>query len=261
MKAYCFSDRGLKREKNEDNLGFVCRDQIILTSSGDEFSKEINFDGWFGAILCDGMGGYKGGEIASSFVCKNFIDILEELLSKKAISEEYLEKTVQEIFKDTDSKLLEMGKDNPELEDLGTTIAGLIYTEELGLYAFHAGDTRVYHLYGGYLQEPPLTIDHNEFEEALKERIVLPAGAGNSLTNCLGAGLDINYLEFRKIQKPLDNRNHYFLCTDGLYKYVHIGELESALELDNLTETVQKISTSVKIQNASDNFSGIFIKV
>ena len=126
--AYGKSDIGKNREMNQD--------AYYISDS----SSEVKL-----YIIADGMGGYKGGEIASSLAIK--------------CAKSYIENNFKEIEKDRDSIIQLLGssmeyanmivyeksKEEKELEGMGTTLeVCLIYNNKA--YIGHVGDSRVYRI-------------------------------------------------------------------------------------------------------------------
>ena len=128
IKAYAKSDVGKVRELNEDSF--------YISDSLDEIQLYI---------LADGMGGYKGGEVASKLAIQS--------------AKNYIESNFKEIEKDKDSIIqlvgssveyanmivYEKSKENDELNGMGTTLdVCLIYNNRV--FIGHVGDSRVYRI-------------------------------------------------------------------------------------------------------------------
>ena len=149
IKAYAKSDIGKVREKNQDSYYI-----------SDSLSQVQLY------MLADGMGGYKGGEIASSLAIQS--------------AKNYIENNFKEIEKDRDSIIqlvgssieyanmivYEKSKESKELEGMGTTLeVCLIYNNKV--YIGHVGDSRVYRIRKEFTRK--LTQDHSYVQKLVKD--------------------------------------------------------------------------------------------
>ena len=135
MKIYAQSDVGKARDMNQDSYSIT-----------DEAPYKL-------CILADGMGGYKGGEIASklavsateNYIKNNFDGIeknVEQILNLIGNAIEYANMIVYE-----------KSKEDAELKDMGTTLdVSLIYNGKV--YIGHVGDSRVYRIRKNIIRSP-----------------------------------------------------------------------------------------------------------
>ena len=123
----------------------------ILAKSDIGKARDMNQDNFYAAqeadaiklfILADGMGGYKGGEIASSvavysaqnYICNNFEGIVKE--------KETIMKLIKDSIEYANLMVYERSKEAEELKDMGTTLdVCLIYNNKA--FIGHVGDSRV----------------------------------------------------------------------------------------------------------------------
>lgn len=123
---YSFSEIG-KRENNEDAL-------FPQQGQADTHSRLF--------IVCDGMGGAEGGEIASQMTC----DMISQYFEDYVKPDEDIETIEQHIHKALDLVFQNMGMlitDNFHLRKMGTTLA-LLYLHKGGVTVAHIGDSRIY---------------------------------------------------------------------------------------------------------------------
>jgi serine/threonine protein phosphatase PrpC len=145
-------------------------------------------------------------------------------------------------------------------KDTGATIAGVCLLNDGNIVIFHAGDSRVYLLKGGYLQL--LTLDHNLRSILLKNGEDIPEGKGKELVNCAGAGLDSNYLEIKILENnKVKNGDSIFICSDGVYDCLDIDFLESILQIENLESIADNLKEEILKNGAFDNSSFIVLKI
>lgn len=115
---------GLKRLSNQDYV------KILKNTTGDVLG-----------ILCDGVGGHNSGEIASKTVVEHFCEEFRKLKFQKSV-EEYVN-WVKENISICNDILIQMGEENPNHKDMGTTIVLCIISGDELIIA-NVGDSRAY---------------------------------------------------------------------------------------------------------------------
>lgn len=156
--------RGLVRGNNEDAVLIGDR---ILRDESDSFSFEIPESGIvFPAIVCDGVGGRAGGEVASMMACTEFQCFCNTIASD--MNESELIMKVKQVFNACNAMILERAAGS----GMACTATGIIMLGDRAM-VLNAGDSRTYRLrYDNFKQ---LTRDHTVERE------------GRSLiSNCLG---------------------------------------------------------------------------
>lgn len=235
MEIYVQSDIGLVRNSNQDSYGFKVYD---------------NGTAW--SVVCDGMGGANGGNVASSLT----VETVSELMDKYDISlsndrtVEFLVTAIQT----ANSKVYEMQKNNDELSGMGTTVE-LVFVKDNIAHIIHAGDSRVYCMRNNRIQQ--VTVDHSVVQEMVDNGEITPEEAlvhpnKNYITRAVGVNPDIN-LDY--IEVPFEAGDVVLTCTDGLSNYVKIEEiLECALNHkgEDLTKTLIEMAKS---RGGSDNIT------
>ena len=143
------SDVGKAREMNQDSF--------YVSEENDKIKL---------FILADGMGGYKGGEIASKLAvvsAKNFITNNFEKIPKE--TEEIL-KLISDAIEYANFIVYEKAKEIPEISDMGTTLdICLVYNNKV--FIGHIGDSRVYRIRKNVIRK--LTNDHSYVAQLVKE--------------------------------------------------------------------------------------------
>lgn len=200
MRAVSITNRG-GRENNEDFLSHA--------QSGDLWCY----------VLCDGLGGHEGGEVASKLVCET---ICAEFARKPALSAEaaegYIEAATNALITERTIKT--------ELCDMSTTVA-LLLTDGVKAVWAHIGDSRVYYITGGEISL--ITDDHSmaymEFESGIISYDDIRFSPNqNRLTRCIGgvSGYGADASDVIDIKKG----DAFLLCSDGFWEYVHENDIE-----------------------------------
>lgn len=224
MHIWGFSHQGLVRGENQDCLmvnDLVCRDEVKLDID------DRNTETYEGEVLCavaDGLGGQKGGALASETVLKQIAASIAEVfkLSDIESAHTYLNKLIL----DCHSNLLQMAEKDESVMNMGTTIVGVFIRKAFAL-VFHAGDSRLYCLRNNKIIR--LTRDHsleNYFKSITAD--YEPQRKSGVITNCLGGGKgsvckpEINKLTFMDGDRLL-------LCSDGLTDMLDDKTIEAIL--------------------------------
>ncbi len=241
IKAYAKSDKGKVREINQD--------YFYISNSLDEVQLYI---------LADGMGGYNGGEIASSLAVQT--------------AKNYIENNFKEIEKDRDSIIQLLGssmeyanmvvyeksKENPELQGMGTTLEiCLIYNNKV--YIGHVGDSRIYRIRKQFIRK--LTQDHSYVQKLVKEgTITNEQAAHHPQKNMLMKALGCNaFVEPDVMVKGFLKDDILIICSDGLTNLV---DQETIYEMasKNIEQATKDLVQLANDRGGYDNVTVVIIK-
>ena len=224
MISLGISKTGLVRQRNEDR--FYAQGPLL--------------------IVADGMGGYTGGEYASTMVVDTIVEVVNEATE---ISTEVLESAILK----ANRMVYEKSQSYKELEGMGTT-AVVAYVQEDTLYWAHVGDSRLY-LYG---QEGlhRMTKDHSMVQQLVEagtitEDEVIHHPKRNMLTRAIGVyetvEVDTGVVEVHQNDRIL-------LCSDGLSGYIEESKIELVLsEENNESRALEDLVHLVYDAGARDN--------
>lgn len=230
------SELGLQREGNEDS-GFV--------------SPKV-------LAVADGMGGYAGGEIASSTVIKKLADITPILVNPELDNESREDVLRTSIF-DMDAAIAEIGAERPELIGMGTTLTSIALFNNHVLL-LHIGDSRAYRIRGKKIEQ--ISHDHTVVQELVDQgRLTLDEIAEHPqrsfLTQALMGKENLNPV---LIAYPALAGDKYLVCSDGLTAVVDEGKIVSALQSD-LQSAVNSLVDLTYKNGAPDNVTVIVAEV
>lgn len=249
LSAY-YSDIGISKKVNQDSL---------LIKQADTPLGKVLF-----AVLCDGMGGLKKGEVASASAIEGcagwFSDTFPHLLNHFSVQSTV--ESMKELFEVINERIYSYGSRN-DIE-LGTTLTAFLLVGTEVFIIGHIGDSRVYRIKHRVSQ---LTEDHTFVEREVKNGRLTRQEAENDhrrniLLQCLGAGGKINP-QFLS-GKPERNCT-YMLCSDGFRHEISENEIHGALYPGKLKdeETIRKKAVELvelnKQRMEKDNISTIII--
>jgi serine/threonine protein phosphatase PrpC len=237
------TDIGLKRSQNQDS-------GIALP----EF-------GFF--LVADGMGGHRGGEIASSMTVEIVGDFIKQSIaqsSQRAESGFNPRHLLNESLQRANYAIYDRSLKEPSLQGMGTTATALLFKDQL-LTVGHVGDSRAYLLRdGAYWQ---LTRDHSLVQEKLRAGLITREQAKtdqmrNVITRSVGFGHE-TVVELYEVQ--VQEGDVLLLCSDGLS-----GQVEDQLTRDillkeiPLQERVQSLVEQANLNGGFDNTTVIVVK-
>ena len=189
------------------------------------------------AVVCDGMGGVVGGEIASRIVCETFYDFHLYRDGIKPFNAGTNRRRLERLIQVAHRKIRDFVHHHARYEGMGTTVAALLFLEDKIVYA-HVGDSRIYRLRGGRLTQ--LTRDQTLRDFLLRTGQLSPEEAyghpsGHILMQVVGASDQLNKIQ--SVVDELAGGDRYLLCSDGLSDFVRDAEIREFL-LSNPFETV-----------------------
>ncbi|MCX7842939.1 MAG: Stp1/IreP family PP2C-type Ser/Thr phosphatase [Clostridia bacterium] len=237
------SDKGIVREVNEDSYNVLAGYSNVPVSF----------------IIADGMGGHNSGEIASqtavnyisNYIMENPSDFCEEGRISQAILQ---------AVRNTNSRVYELSLANQENSGMGTTFILAVVCNKR-LYIGHVGDSRVYLLRDGIIEQ--ITTDHSYIEELVRTGSISREEAQNHpkknlITRALGCGIDV---EVDLYTCNIKENDIYLLCTDGLTNLVDENDIKQILESqDDPEEACGKLVELANSRGGDDNVTVIVFK-
>lgn len=198
MRVYAKTDIGKAREMNQDFY----------------YVSQLNENMQL-CILADGMGGYKGGEIASSLATNSSKEYIEENFDKIEHSDEEIMNLIKSAMDYANIAVYKKAKANEELEQMGTTLEiCIIYNNKA--YIGHIGDSRIYRIRKNIIRR--ITTDHSYVEKLVKDGTITREEAfyhpkKNMLMKALGCNESI---EPDILVKEFLENDIMLMCSDGL---------------------------------------------
>lgn len=208
-------------------------------------------------FVCDGMGGVKGGEIASGILAKYLEDAL--FLHNESRSFNH-ERVVLSAIEDANKAIYNKGLKNEEYNGMGTTIAGVVIDKNQ-CTVYHAGDSRVYIVRDGMLAL--ITKDHSVVQELMDNNQITAEQAQchpkkNLITRAIGVeeSVEIDVAELEVFPGDV------ILCaTDGLTNFVSPSEIAKILSSSNVFAMPDKLIQKSLENNATDNITAVVLAV
>ncbi len=248
------SDVGSVREHNEDHLlvgDLDTSEPLDVTAVWRKASERGPL-----LVVCDGMGGVEGGEVASELAAQV---LWREMKATPATRDpEVFARLLRRATRVANHEVHAMAKREPGLRGMGTTVsaAGIVGDR---LVIATVGDSRAYVLRAGVLVQ--VTRDQS-LSSALLAAGHTPneaASAGSAILQALGVGADVepslSIIELRRGDRVL-------LCSDGLHGLVGDPALAVLLGAPHtVAESCALLVTAARAAGGSDNITAIVADV
>lgn len=163
-------------------------------------------------VVADGIGGRRGGEIASGIVVKEFSRFLRR--EKGAPTADHAPEIYAALIEDINYRIFSLGERYKNISGMGTTTTALQFTDGR-VFIPHCGDSRAYLFAHDHLFQ--LTIDHN-IASSVKHGWLDPRSVPSKVKKDVltrGVGL-ARYIETDVYQLPVSAGQIFLLCSDGL---------------------------------------------
>lgn len=170
--------------------------------------------------VTDGMGGHKGGEVASTSARD---DLLRELEGKTP-SVAALSGAIEEVNR----QIYHQQEHDDALTGMGTTLSVLWMSDNF-VYIGHVGDSRVYLLRDGEFKQ--MTLDHSLVEQLVREGVLTEEEAQNHpmrniITRAIGTDESV---EVDVVVEERRKGDLWLACSDGLHGLVDDRQMRDAL--------------------------------
>ena len=206
MRIVAKTDKGHVRNSNQDAYAVG------------EFSDEVVW-----AVVCDGMGGANGGNIASALAVKVISDRIN-VSYREQMRDSSIINMLDSALNAANVEVFDLAQSKTELNGMGTTVVCAI-VKNGQVFIAHVGDSRAYILKNGNITQ--LTTDHSMVQD-LRDRGKITSEQAlhhpnkNIITRAVGVDKNID-IDFDETE--LDDESTLLLCTDGLSNYVSNDEI------------------------------------
>ena len=243
MQAWGLTDVGCVRAQNQDHYG-------ILAPSEE----------WLLAVVCDGMGGAKSGNVASRLACEVFSEEVKRSFRLNMTPSE-AERMLRSAAKLANVSVFEHSQLSEEYSGMGTTlVAALVYPK--ATLILNIGDSRAYHVNADGVA--CITVDHSVVQLMVQRGELTPEQAKthpskNLITRAVGPSAQVLADVFQpKVQKG----DCLLLCTDGLSN--QMADQEILFEIVHgarKDDCCQRLLEIAKERGAPDNVTSVMVEI
>jgi PPM family protein phosphatase len=220
--------RGLVRQTNEDS--FLVRKGLY--------------------VVCDGMGGARGGEVASQMACERLLTIVPATAGREEL---------REAIVDANDNIAARSVAEPNLLGMGTTLTSALVRDGAVILG-HVGDSRAYLLHEGTLSQ--LTDDHSWVGEMVRRGELTAAEAAahphrSVITRALGTDGEV---EPDLLEAGLEPGDRLMLCSDGLNGMVTDEKIQEILARpDGPQEAADALVQAALEEGGEDNVTVLVV--
>jgi len=238
MQVWGVTDRGAVRQQNQD-----------------AYAAKVLEDGRVIALVCDGMGGARAGNVASTMAVELF---MEEFL--KPGQDGPVEERMGHAASAANQAVFQKSAHDSDCAGMGTTMVAALAGEGEAV-VLNEGDSRCYHINTeGIIL---VTRDHSLVEDLVERGELTREQARthphkNLITRALGAEPDLMADCFRQ---PLSEGDYLLLCSDGLSNVVNEQEmLYEVIHGGEDGQCCQRLLDIALSRGAPDNVTAVLVK-
>ena len=240
MRIAAKTDVGQMRTRNED-----------CYSAGELAGGAV----W--AVICDGMGGAAGGNIASETAVKLITETIRASFQEHMTSRS-IKRLLVAALDNANTRVYDLSQDDPGLSGMGTTVVAAIAAGNR-VHIAHAGDSRAYLYNGSDLLQ--LTKDHSVVQAMVDNgQITLDEAKShprkNLLIRVLGVGeaLEVDYCE-----EEFHPGNLLLLCTDGLTNCVDPDTVPGVISRAGFDGLAEELVRQANENGGMDNITVVAV--
>lgn len=235
FNAWYLTDKGLKRDSNQDNF-LINQDLGIF-------------------IVADGMGGHFGGEVASALAVATVEEVFKDPRTQSMSARELL----AHAFAEASHRIFDKAIEEPKLNGMGTTMV-MGYLKNNTFYVANVGDSRCYLYKKPHMWQ--LTEDHSLLNEQIRSGIMTEEQAKavvgrNVITRSVGFERDVAP---DIIEKEITSGEIFLLCSDGLSSLVADEKINEIMNSGFASQIVERCVEQALNNGGDDNVTVLAIQ-
>ncbi len=207
-------------------------------------------------LVCDGMGGARGGREASHGACDVIERSFQEHYSHCAHGSE--EQFLTQALENANHYIFQKSAQEESLAGMGTTVVCALVRDGRA-YICHAGDSRAYLFHAGRLHQ--LTHDHSYVQELVDCGTITPEEAEHHpQKNIITRALGVDYrLSPDCTSVVVLKGDMLLLCSDGLTNAVPLAEIEALLARVPFYDLPDRLIEAANAAGGQDNITALLL--
>ena len=208
-------------------------------------------------VVCDGMGGARGGEEASRLASETFAGVIDRFITpyigqkEKGFSVNDVKKAMKKALMYANEAVYDASKSDPHLRGMGTTlVAALIIGANV--FCLNVGDSRMYFMKGAKIKQ--ITKDHSYVQHLIDIGKLTKEDAEyqlnkNIITRAVGTEVTVDPDIYKS---SVSDGTYILLCTDGLCNFVSDEAICDIVSNDPMSRAVDEIGLNIKVRKLID---------
>jgi len=234
-KAWGISDKGLKREGNQDS--FLVEDRLGLF------------------IVADGVGGHFGGEVASALA----VETVREVVNHPRAAEFRPKEVITQAYEEASHRIFDRALQEPKLNGMGTTMV-LSYVRDNKIYIANVGDSRAYLYRKPHLWQ--ITEDHSLINEQIRLGMMTEEQARkligkNVITRSVGFERDV-FPDL--LEREISSGDTFIFCSDGLSGMVPDAEMCTIMNVTQIEKAAGILLQKAIDHGGDDNVTVVVVQ-
>ncbi|MBE6960347.1 MAG: Stp1/IreP family PP2C-type Ser/Thr phosphatase [Ruminococcaceae bacterium] len=211
-------------------------------------------------VVCDGMGGAKSGNVASTLAVDVFAQEVRNVYHA-GMTQPEIDQMMEGAVKLANFTVYDQGQQFAEFSGMGTTLVAVL-VHNMEVTAVNVGDSRVYSVNQNGIRQ--VTVDHSVVQMMIERGELTPEQAKtypgkNYITRAIGTETVVMCDTYHM---DLDKGDCLLLCTDGLSNVMDDQEiLFEVVHGVNKQYCCQRLLEIAKNRGAPDNVTGVLVQV
>ena len=243
MQYWGLTDPGCVRSQNQDAYQMVQLDRGTVL-----------------CVVCDGMGGAKSGNVASSLAVDVFVEEIRRTWTSN-MDDEKIDRMLEAAVKLTNFTVFDQAQQFEEFNGMGTTLVAALIRNRSATVV-NVGDSRAYSVTRDGIRQ--LTVDHSLVQMMVQRGELTPEQAKtypgkNFITRAIGTE---SVVECDLFRLDVERGDAIFLCTDGVTNIVDEQEiLFEVVHGVNKQYCCQHLLDIAKNRGAPDNVTAVMVLI
>ena len=240
MEVFGKSDIGQVRATNQDACRFGKLSDTVLF-----------------AVVCDGMGGASGGNVASCIAADIVANRIENQY-RDNMPQASVFNLLESAVAAANIEVFDRAAADTALAGMGTTLVAVV-VDGGHVMAAHVGDSRLYRFHNGAAEQ--ITVDHSVVQEMIEKGQITAAEARNHprkhfITRAVGveAAVQCDFSGF-----SLEDGDRLLICTDGLTNMLSDGELAETVAKASPETLADTLVDAANRAGGEDNITAVII--
>ena len=232
----------------------------VRTENQDAFAVQKLKHGAMLCVVCDGMGGARAGNVASTMAAEEFVKEVKAHY-RHSLDMEAVDILMDQAVKKANFAVYDRGRQEADCAGMGTTLVAALLRGKTATIV-NVGDSRVYRVNDGDIAQ--ITLDHSLVQLMVSRGELTPEEARrfpgkNYITRAIGTEptvkCDIFHLDLKRGETML-------LCSDGLTNLVYDQEiLFEVVHGTDENQCCQRLLEIAKKRGAPDNVTSILVRI